>query len=80
MAKIVFLPGAKLDLETALALDVDAYSEEELAALLPLLEDLYDELNAEEPEDPESKEYYEWAALMEEIDDLMDEIQDLLDE
>ena len=30
MAKIVFFPGAKLDLETALALDVDAYSEEEL--------------------------------------------------
>lgn len=80
MAKIVFFPGTKLDVETALSLDVDAYSQEELEALLPLLEDLYEEIEEEEPDDPESEEYYQWAALLEEMDDLMDEIQDLLDE
>ena len=80
MAKIVFLPGAKMDLQTALSLDTEAYSPEELEKLLPMLETLYDELEQEEPDDPESEEYYEWAACLEELDDLMDEIQDLMDE
>ena len=80
MAKIVFFPGTTLDVETALSLDVDAYSQEELEALLPMIEDLYEEIEEEEPDDPESEEYYLWAALLEEMDDLMDEIQDRLDE
>lgn len=80
MAKILFLPGVKLDWETALSLDVDAYNKEELPALLPLLETLYGEMEAEEPEDAESEEYYEWAEMLEEMDDLMDEIRDRLEE
>lgn len=80
MGKIVLFPGAGLTLETALSINAEEYAKEELEGLLPLIENLYDEMQEEEPEDIESEEYYEWSELMEALDDLMDEIQDRLEE
>ncbi|MBQ4639382.1 MAG: hypothetical protein IJB69_02565 [Clostridia bacterium] len=80
MGKIVLFPGAGLTLETALSINAEEYAKEELEGLLPLIENLYDEIQEEEPEDIESEEYYEWSELMEALDDLMDEIQDRLEE
>lgn len=80
MAKMILFPGAEMTLEKALELDAAQYTGEELEQMLPLIEDLYDALQEEEPEDIESQEYYEWAEMMEALDDLMDEIQDALEE
>ena len=80
MGKIVLFPGAGLTLETALSINAEEYAKDELEGLLPLIENLYDEMQEEEPEDIESEEYYEWSELMEALDDLMDEIQDRLEE
>lgn len=80
MAKMILFPGTEMTLEKALELDVAQYTGEELEQMLPLIEDLYDALQEEEPEDIESQEYYEWAEMMEALDDLMDEIQDALEE
>lgn len=80
MGKIVLFPGAGLTLETALSINAEEYAKEELEGLLPLIENLYDEMQEEEPKDIESEEYYEWSELMEALDDLMDEIQDRLEE
>ncbi len=79
MGKIVMFPG-KFTLDTALSMDVDQYTREELEEMIPLIENLYDEMQEEEPEDIESEEYYEWSQVMEELDDLLDEIQDHLEE
>lgn len=80
MAKMILFPGTEMTLEKALELDVAQYTGEELEQMLPLIEDLYDALQEEEPEDIESQEYYEWAEMMEALDDLMDEMQDALEE
>lgn len=79
MGKIVAFPGS-VSMEELLETDVSTLTKEELLALIPQVEALYSEIEEEEPDDPESEEYYVWAALLEAMDDLLDEIQEYLDE
>ena len=53
---------------------------EELRSLRQQLEDLYREVEGQEPEDEESEEYEEWLEDLEEIEDLMDEIDESLED
>ena len=61
-------------------IDPEELEAEELEPLLGRLEEIYDELNAEEPDDEESDEYEEWLEMMEDLDSLMDDIRDRMEE
>ena len=43
------------------------------------LEELYDEIEAHEPEDEDSEEYESWLEDLEEIEDLMEEVAERLE-
>ena len=56
--------------------DLSSLDPEELRALSSRLEDLYREVEAQEPDDEECEEYDTWLDDLEEIEDLMDEIEE----
>ncbi len=60
--------------------DLSSLGPEELRALSSRLEDLYNELEAQEPDDEECEEYEDWLNDLEEVEDLMDEIEERLEE
>ena len=64
--------------DLAFFLYLEDLSREELQALLEKLDELYDSVDAEEP-DEESEAYDEWLEDLEEIDDWRDAVQEELD-
>ena len=60
--------------------DLSSLDPEELRALSSRLEDLYREVEAQEPDDAECEEYDAWLDDLEEIEDLMDEIEERLED
>lgn len=60
--------------------DLSSLDPEELRALSARLEDLYREVEAQEPDDEECEEYDAWLEDLEEIEDLMDEIEERLED
>ena len=50
-----------------------------LRDLYAQLEELYSDVEMQEPEDEESEAYETWLNDLEEVEDLMDEIEDILD-
>ena len=60
--------------------DLSSLDPEELRAFSARLEDLYHEVEAQEPDDEEGEEYEAWLDDLEEIEDLMDEIEERLEE
>ncbi len=59
--------------------DPKTLSREELQTLLEKLGCLYDEMDAEEP-DEESEAYEEWLDALDEIEDFRDEVLDRLEQ
>ena len=53
--------------------DLASLDPDSLRALFSRLEDLYDDVDAQEPEDEDSEEYESWLEDLDEIEDLMDE-------
>ena len=60
--------------------DLSSLDPEELRALFARLEDLYGEIEAQEPDDEECEEYDAWLEDLEEIENLMDEIEERLED
>jgi hypothetical protein len=60
--------------------DLSSMTPEDLRSLLLRLQDLYGEVETQEPEDEESEEYEDWLTDLEEIEDLMEEINEKLEE
>ena len=60
--------------------DLSSLDPEELRVLFARLEDLYREVEAQEPDDEECEEYDAWLEDLEEIEDLMDEIEERLED
>ena len=60
--------------------DLSSLDPEGLRALSSRLEDLYSEVEAQEPDDEECEEYDAWLEDLEEIEDLMDEISERLED
>ena len=60
--------------------DLSTLQPEELRALFSRLEDLYHEVEMQEPDDEECEEYEAWLDDLEEIEDLMDEIEERLED
>ena len=60
--------------------DLSSLDPEELRALFVRLEDLYREVEEQEPVDEECEEYDAWLEDLEEIEDLMDEIEERLED
>ena len=60
--------------------DLSSLDPEELRALFARLEDLYHEIEAQEPDDEECEEDDAWLEDLEEIEDLMDEIEERLED
>ena len=52
---------------------------EALRCLRADLEELYGEVESQEPEDEDSEEYESWLEDLEEIEDLMDEVTEMLE-
>ena len=76
---VIRFPGAApLSFDDAMDIDLEALDRDALAALLPRLNDLYDRLLAQEP-DEDSDELEDWEARLEAIDDLLEDVGDLLD-
>ena len=80
MGKIIPFPGNEITPENVFSLEVNDIPEDKLEDILAQIEDIYSDLEQEEPEDTESEEYYEWSEMLEALDDLMDEIQERIDE
>ena len=59
--------------------DLSSLNPDELRGLLSRLEDLYRDVEAQEPEDEDSEEYESWLDDLEEVEDLMDEIEEKLE-
>ena len=55
--------------------DLSSLDPEELRALSARLEELYREVESQEPDEEECEEYDDWLEDLEEIEDLMDEIE-----
>ena len=60
--------------------DLSSLDPEELRALFSRLEDLYHQVEAQEPDDEEGEEYEAWLDDLEEVEDLMDEIEERLED
>ena len=60
--------------------DLSSLDPEELRALSSRLEDLYLQVEAQEPDDEEGEEYEAWLDDLEEVEDLMDEIEERLED
>ena len=60
--------------------DLSSLDPEELRVLFARLEDLYREVEAQEPDDEECEEYDAWLEDLEEIEDMMDEIEERLED
>ena len=60
--------------------DLSSLNPDELRGLLSRLEDLYRDVEAQEPDDEECEEYDAWLDDLEEIEDLMDEIEERLED
>ena len=70
-----------LSLEELDTVEVEELSPEELQAYLQHVQDLYDDLQADEPDEIEEPEAFaEWLDELEDLDSLMDDIQDLLED
>ena len=80
MGKIIPFPGNEITPENVFSLEVNDIPEDKLEDILAQIEDIYSDLEQEEPEDADSEEYYEWSEMLEALDDLMDEIQERIDE
>lgn len=59
--------------------DPEELSMAELTVMRDRLNHLYDDVEAEEPEE-ESEAYEEWVEDLEEIDDLLDEVEERIEE
>ena len=59
--------------------DLNTLNRDSLQVLLRQLEELYSEVDSQEPEDEDSDEYEDWLNDLEEVQDLMDEIQERLE-
>jgi len=60
--------------------DISKMSLEELRAYYAELEEQYDEVSGDEPEDEDSDEYDEWEDLISELEDEMETVQDRISE
>lgn len=58
--------------------EYDEMSLEELQEYFDKVEDVYLQLEANEPEDEESEEYAEWEREYEDVEDLMNAVEDIL--
>ena len=59
--------------------DLSSMTPEDLRSLLLRLQDLYGEVETQEPKDEESEEYEDWLTDLEEIEDLMEEVTEQLE-
>ena len=60
--------------------DISKMSLEGLRAYYAELEEQYDEVSGDEPDDEDSDEYDEWEDLISELEDEMETVQDRIDE
>lgn len=60
--------------------DISKMNLEELRAYYEELEDQYDAVSGDEPEDEDSDEYDEWEDLFSELEDEMEAVKDRIDE
>ena len=60
--------------------DISKMNLEELRAYYEELEDQYDEVSGDEPEDEDSAEYDEWEDLFSELEDEMEAVKNRIDE
>lgn len=60
--------------------DLDTLDRDALQALYRQLEQLYEEVEAQEPGDEDSDEYEDWLNDLDEIQDWMDETEDRMEE
>ena len=60
--------------------DLDTLNRDSLQTLLRQLEELYREVDTQEPEDEDSEEYEDWLTDLNDVEDLMEEIEERLEE
>lgn len=77
--KILIFPGKNIE-DSFDDMDLDSMSKEALTDLFNALKMRFDDLQNEEPNDPDSPECLKWLGVISDIEDMMDEVSEILEE